>query len=251
MNTTKLAVIVGGESGIGEQTAQLFLQAGIATCIAGVDREKLHAFENKKISNSMALHVDVRMMSSIESMYAQIHKQFPQKIDYLCVNVGVVKKIPFAKVTPADFDDMMAVNLKGVFFSVQKALPFLKQGASVVLTSSYFNAMGPADLSVYAASKAAVRSLARTISRDLLSLSIRVNVVSPGLTNTPLHKGANQNMSDTMLADGLEKYAQANIPLKRMAQPDEIAKAIFFLASDASAFMLGEEITVDGGERLL
>jgi NAD(P)-dependent dehydrogenase (short-subunit alcohol dehydrogenase family) len=242
----KVAIITGGNSGIGLATAKLFLQEGAKVAIVGRNRQGLdEAIQN--LGDAIALQGDVANLTDLERVFNTIQEKFG-RIDVLFLNAGVA---PFASLEATDetlFDRTMNVNVKGVFFAIQKALPLLSQGASVVINSSVANVAGIPNTSVYSASKAAVRSLARTLSAELVGRGIRVNTVSPGPIQTPIlgKTGLPQEA-----AEGMGTALIDMVPMKRLGQPEEIAKAVLFLASDDSSYVLGADFAVDGGQTQL
>jgi len=238
----KLALITGGSSGIGLATAQAFVAEGARVAITGRDAKSLEAAKREIGNDTLALQSDAGDLKAIDALFAAIKREFGA-LDILFANAGVGAGGPVETITEEDFDRIFNVNVKGVFFTVQKALPLLRKGASIILNSSIAPRTGRPGLSLYAASKAAVRTLARNLSAELASRGIRVNVVSPGPIDTPIWERAR----DPEIADALRKKVAAGIPLGRMGTADEVASAVVFLASDDSSFMLGSEITVDGG----
>jgi NAD(P)-dependent dehydrogenase (short-subunit alcohol dehydrogenase family) len=238
----KLALITGGSSGIGLATAKAFVAEGARVAITGRDAKSLEAAQREIGNDGLVLQSDAGDLKAIDALFAAIKEQFGA-LDVLFANAGIGDNGPVESVTEEDFDRVFAVNVKGVFFTVQKALPLLRKGASVILNSSIAPHTGRPGLSLYAASKAAVRTLARNFSAELASRGIRVNVVSPGPIDTPIWERAR----DPEIARALKKTVEAGIPLGRMGTAEEVASAVVFLASDDSSFMLGSEITVDGG----
>jgi len=238
----KLALITGGSSGIGLATAQAFVAEGARVAITGRDAKSLEAAKREIGNDTLALQSDAGDLKAIDALFAAIKREFGA-LDILFANAGVGAGGPVETITEEDFDRIFNVNVKGVFFTVQRALPLLRKGASIILNSSIAPRTGRPGLSLYAASKAAVRTLARNLSAELASRGIRVNVVSPGPIDTPIWERAR----DPEIADALRKKVAAGIPLGRMGTADEVASAVVFLASDDSSFMLGSEITVDGG----
>jgi NAD(P)-dependent dehydrogenase (short-subunit alcohol dehydrogenase family) len=239
----KIAVITGGNSGIGLASAKAFVSEGAQVVIAGRDKKTLDQAAAELGGKCLALQVDVAKAADLDLFYKKVQEKFG-RIDILFVNAGIAKFIPVEQVTYEFFDQTFDINTKGLFFTVQKAIPLLKRGSSVILTSSSIVEKGVPGASVYAASKAAVRSLARSFSAELVERGIRVNVLSPGPVETPifarmgLPAEALKAMGDSM---------QARIPLKRFGRSEELAKAAVFLASDDSSFMLGADVPVDGG----
>ena len=241
----KIAAVTGGNSGIGLAIAKTFAQAGAKLSILGRDQDSLNAAA-KTIGKSVIItEGSVTNLADLERFFATTEKQLG-KIDVLVANAGIAKFSPLEKYTEELFDEVCAVNFKGVFFSVQRALPHLRDGASVILVSSAgATTRGVPLTSVYNATKAAVRSLARTLSSELLSRQIRVNTLTPGSTETPI-----LNRDIGVSGEVRNQIASAvvqMIPLKRRATPEEIAKGALFLASEDSAYCLGSELTMDGG----
>jgi NAD(P)-dependent dehydrogenase (short-subunit alcohol dehydrogenase family) len=237
----KLALITGGNSGIGLATAKLFVAEGARVAITRRDPKTLDEARRSLGNDTLALQSDTSDLRAIDLLFAAIKDQFGA-LDILFVNAGIGDPISIEKVTEQDFDRIFDVNVKGVFFTVQKALPVLRNGASIILNASIAPRTGRPGLSLYAASKAAVRTFARNFSAALVPRGIRVNVISPGPIETPIWDrafgGANADVRQRI---------EAGIPLGRMGRPEEIAQAVVFLASDESTFMLGSEITIDGG----
>jgi len=237
----KVAVITGGNSGIGLATAKLLRSEGARVAITGRDEKTLRAAAADL--DVLAIVADVADLADIDRAYAEIGSKLG-RIDVLFANAGIYKGTPVAETTEAFFDEQVAINFKGVFFTVQKALPLLNDGASVVLNSSVVNVKGWAGISVYSATKAAVRSLARTFSAELIARGIRVNTISPGATFTPIF--GRLGLSDEQLkatADGI----LAMVPAGRFGSAEDIANAVAYLASAESAYVVGAELAVDGG----
>ena len=232
----KTALITGGTSGIGLTTAKRFAQEGARVAITGVNQEKLDEAARELPSDSLALRADARSMADTIAVFAHIQQQFG--------NAGIATLARLEIVDEMHLDDLFAVNVKGAFFTVQKAVPLMRQGGSIILNTSWLNEVGTPGLSALSASKAALRSLARSFSAELAPCGIRVNAVSPGATATPIYNKMG------LTPDQLQRLAsqiQAQIPLGRFGNPEEIASAALFLASDESTYMLGAEIVVDGG----
>jgi NAD(P)-dependent dehydrogenase (short-subunit alcohol dehydrogenase family) len=198
-------------------------------------------------NGAIAIKSDVSDVGSISTSYEKIHAQLG-KIDVLIINAGLDLPGALATYTEEDFDKVSDVNFKGVFFSIQKALPYLNDGASIVLTSSAVNEKGFPGIAVYSATKAAVRSLARTLSQELMTRKIRVNVLSPGAVDTPFFS---RNGATEQQTEGVKEYMATIIPAKRLGTSAEIAEGFLFLASDDSRYMMGAEIVMDGGVKTL
>jgi NAD(P)-dependent dehydrogenase (short-subunit alcohol dehydrogenase family) len=243
----KVAVITGGNSGIGLATAILFAQQGAKVAITGRNQITLDSAVKTIGHNAIGFVSDASKVNDIVNVYENVIQSFG-KISVLVVNAGVFLTAPFADYTEEMFDETSNVNFKGVFFTVQKALPYLNDGASVILTSSTVSEKGMATSSAYAASKAAVRSLARGLSAELLSRNIRVNVLSPGPIETPVFARGGATKEQI---DGIKSFLISKTPANRMGTSAEIAEGFLYLASDASKFMIGGELLLDGGARTL
>lgn len=239
----KTAVITGGTSGIGLATAQLFIQESAKVIITGQNPKRLEEATQKLGDPATSVQANVVNLTDLDQLAQQVQEHFGT-IDILFVNAGVAKAAPFRDVTEATFDEEVAINFKGVFFTIQKLEPIIKDGGSIILTTTCLDQTALMGESVYSASKAAVRSLARSFSAELLERNIRVNAVAPGAIETPIW--GKMDLPQEILEQAAGK-AISRTPLGRFGQPEEIAKAVLFLASDDSAFMLGEEILVDGG----
>jgi NAD(P)-dependent dehydrogenase (short-subunit alcohol dehydrogenase family) len=239
----KVAVITGGNSGIGLATAKEFVAQGARVAISGRDAETLDAAARELGDGVLAVRADVARLADLDRLFAAVGKAFG-RIDVLFVNAGVASFKPLTEVSEAYYDETLDINLKGAFFTVQKALPLLADGASIVLNTSINAHMGMPGTTVYSASKAGLLSLARTLSAELVGRNIRVNAVSPGPVLTPILE--RNGLSDDAVARARESIA-SQVPLKRLGRPDEIAKAALFLASADSSFLVGSEIVADGG----
>ena len=237
----KTAVITGGNSGIGLATAVRLKQEGARVVITGRDAATLAAAA--KDHGFTAIQADVGRVAGIERMYAEIGAKVG-KVDVLFANAGIYKAVPLADTTEAFYDETMDINLKGLFFTVQRALPYLNDGASIILNSSTVNTKGWPGIAVYSATKAAVRSLARTFAAELLPRGIRVNAVSPGATFTPIfgRLGLNAEQLDAAAA-GILKM----VPAGRFATAEDIAAGVAYLGSSDAAYVVGAELTIDGG----
>jgi NAD(P)-dependent dehydrogenase (short-subunit alcohol dehydrogenase family) len=239
----KIAVITGGNSGIGLATAKELTSRGAHVVLFGRDATTLAEARSAVGGRTHAVQGDVSKLADLERLHNEVKTQFG-RVDVLFVNAGITKPAPFEAMTEQVFDETFDINVKGAFFTVQKLGPLLAEGASVVLTSSCLADMGMPGMSAYSASKAAINSLARTLSAELLERNVRVNVVSPGPVNTPIY--GKLGMSPEQLQEFAEGVRN-QVPMKRFGSPQEIAKAVAFLASSDSAFMLGTEIVLDGG----
>jgi NAD(P)-dependent dehydrogenase (short-subunit alcohol dehydrogenase family) len=241
--TGKVAVVTGGNSGIGLATAKRFHEEGAKVVISGRDQKTLDEAVNTIGSDVVAVRGDVSKLADLDKLYKTVSEKFG-KIDVLFANAGIAKFAPFAESTETLFDETFDVNVKGVYFAIQKALPLLNEGASIIINSSVVNETGAAAASVYAATKAAVRSLARTLTTELVDRGIRVNVVSPGPITTPIfgRTGLPKQMVDDFTRDIVTK-----VPMKRFGKPEEVADAVLFLATPESSYITGVDINVDGG----
>lgn len=241
--TDKIALVTGGTSGIGLATAKRFVEEGAHVFITGRRQEPLDAAV-KLIGRSVTgVRSDVSSLADLDQLYATIQKE-KGRLDVLFANAGGGQVAPLGQITEAHFDSIFATNVRGLVFTVQKALPLMPKGASIVLNASTTSIKGTPGFSIYSASKAAVRNLARSWMLDLKDAEIRVNVLSPGVVPTPAYELL--GLKDEDLAGFIEMQAKT-IPLGRVGRTDEIAKAAVFLASDDSSFVNGVELFVDGG----
>lgn len=234
----KVAVVTGGSSGIGLGIAKRFAEAGARVFIVGRRRSELENAAAAIGNNAAAIQGDVSSLADLDRIYAAIGAN-AGRIDVLAVSAGVYEFGTFGEITEAHFDKTFNTNVRGTLFTVQKALPLLSRGSSVILIGSMVSIKGFASCSVYNASKAAIRSFARTWIVDLKGRDIRVNVLSPGYTDTP-------GLSE-FVTDGEKASMAASVPLGRIGVPDDLGKAAVFLASNDSAYVTGIELFVDGG----
>lgn len=240
----KVAVITGGNSGIGLATAKLFHQEGASVVITGRNQATLNTAVSTIGTDTLAIQADMANLPAIDALFEQVRERYG-RIDVLFLNAGIAKFVPLEGVTEAIYDEMMDINLKGVYFSVQKALPLLAEGASIILNTSVVNQMGAPTASVYAASKAGIRSLARTLSAELAERKIRVNALSPGPVDTPIF---DKLALPADAVQGMREGFRQMVPMQRFGTANEIAQAALFLASpESSSFILGSELVVDGG----
>jgi len=238
----KIAVITGGNSGLGLATAERFVAEGAYVFITGRRQDQLDAAVNTIGRNVTGVQGDVSNLDDLDRLFATVREK-KGRIDVLFANAGLGELAPLGHITEAHFDTTFDVNVKGTVFTVQKALPLMSAGASIVINASMVSIKGLPAFGVYAASKAALRSFARTWAVDLKERKIRVNVVSPGTVVTPAY---NRLMTDEQI-DAFTAQAAATTPLGRVGTPDEIARAVVFLASDHSSFVDAAELFVDGG----
>jgi NAD(P)-dependent dehydrogenase (short-subunit alcohol dehydrogenase family) len=247
----KIAVITGGNSGIGFATAQQFVQEGAYVFITGRRQSELDKAAKQIGKNVTDVQGDVSNLAELDRLYETV-KQEKGRIDVLFANAGIVEFAPLRSITESHFDKIISVNLKGLLFTVQKALPLFREGGSIILTASEAGSIadarkgGSEGMSVYGASKAAVRSFARSWTLELKNRKIRVNTVSPGPIATPMLSSAGTGLSEEQI-EQFKKNVLNSIPLGRVGNPDEIAKAVAFLASDDSSYITGIELFVDGG----
>ncbi|WP_018857978.1 SDR family NAD(P)-dependent oxidoreductase [Rhizobium sp. 42MFCr.1] len=241
----KIAVVTGATSGIGLATAKLFAAEGARVYITGRRKDALDKAVAEIGHGAVGIQADSAKNEDLDKLFAQV-KSERGRLDALVVNAGGGTMLPLGQITEEQIDDTFGRNVKAVIFTVQKALPLMGQGSSVVLTGSTAGTEGTAAFSVYSASKAAVRNLARSWALDLKGTGIRVNVVSPGATRTPgLVELAGD---DKQQQQGLLDYLASRIPLGRVGESEEIAKATLFLASDDASFVNGAELFADGGQ---
>jgi NAD(P)-dependent dehydrogenase (short-subunit alcohol dehydrogenase family) len=240
----KKALITGGNSGIGFATSRLFIKEGAQVAITGRNQETLDAALADLGPNAIGFRGDVTDFKSRKSILKQVAEKLG-KLDIVFANAGIPGSTPAGATTEELFEEIIRVNLTSVFFTVQDALPFLNDGGSIILNGSVIGALGPAGYSAYSASKAGVRALARTLAADLSPRNIRVNVVAPGATKTPIW-GRNSKRSPEE-SGAIAGKLTSQIALGRWGEADEIAKAVLFLASDDSSYVQGAELFVDGG----
>lgn len=240
----KVAVVTGGTTGIGFSTAQRFIEEGAFVFITGRRQAELDAAVEKLGANALGVQGDVSNNADLDRLYETVKKE-KGNIDILFANAGVIGKFGrIDEISEDDFDQIFNINVKGLLFSVQKALPIFNDNGAIILNASTAASAGFESVSVYSASKAAVRSFARGWMLELKSRSIRVNVVSPGPTETPIN---NSNLDNADQTEEFLKHVVAMIPVGRMGQPEEVAAAVAFLASSESSFINGSEIFTDGG----
>jgi NAD(P)-dependent dehydrogenase (short-subunit alcohol dehydrogenase family) len=239
----KTVVITGGNSGIGLSTAKLFHNQGAKVAISGRDQKTLDEAAKAIGGDTLAVRADVSKLEDIDRLFAQVTAKFG-KIDVLFANAGIAKFAPVGDSSEQLFDETFDVNVKGLYFTIQKALPHLNDNAGIVLNSSVVNAKGSATTSVYSATKAAVRSLARTFASELVDRGIRVNVVSPGPITTPIfgRLGLPQEAIDEFAS-----HVKTQVPMKRFGTPEEVGNAVLFLASGEASYITGVDLNVDGG----
>ena len=239
----KVAVITAATSGMALATAKLFVEEGAYVFITGRRQAELDAAVKKIGENVAGVQGDVAKLADLDRLYATV-KAKKGRIDILFANAGIGELAPLGAITEEHFDKTFNTNVKGLLFTVQKALPLLPDAASIILNASIVASTGNPAFSVYSATKAAVRSFARTWILDLKERKIRVNAISPGPINTPGLDGLGQTAG---VGDQLKESLLASVPMGRIGTPDEIAKAVVFLASDDSSFVTGTELFVDGG----
>jgi NAD(P)-dependent dehydrogenase (short-subunit alcohol dehydrogenase family) len=240
----KVAVVTGGNSGIGLATAKRLQEEGAKVAIAGRSRKTLDDAVRSIGNGVVAVQADVVKLTDLNKLYAEVSKKLG-KIDVLFVNAGVAKFAPLAETSESLYDENFDINIKGAYFTIQKALPFLNDGASIILNTSVADNTGNAGMSAYSATKAALRSLARTAAAELVGRGIRVNTVAPGPIVTPIIERTGLPKE---AIDQFSKEIVAKVPMKRFGQPEEVAGVVAFLASQDASYITGVEINVDGGQ---
>jgi len=239
----KVAVVTGGNSGIGLGVAKAYAREGAQVAITGRNKKTLEAAAKEIGNGTLAIQSDAGKVAEIETAMKKIKERFG-RIDAMFVNAGVAKLIPFDAVTEEFFDETVNINMKGVFFTVQKAIPLMSKGSAIVLNASINAHLGMPGTTVYGATKAAVINMAKTLSRDLLEKGIRVNAISPGpITSALLGR---DGMSQEKVQE-IKDWIQSQVPIKRFGTPEEIAAGVLYLTAPESAFVLGAELIIDGG----
>ena len=241
----KVAVVTGGNSGIGLAVAQEFSRQGAKVAVFGRNRETLSEAEKSIRGEVLAVQGDVQRLEDIDKLFTQIKERFG-KIDSLVVNAGVIHFGPITEVDEKAFDFQTNVNFKGAFFTIQKALPLLQDGGTIILVSSVAGIKGFAGASVYSATKAALRSLARTLTAELAPRRIRVNVLSPGPIDTPIFDRPDNGIPESEI-ENMKNQFGSMVPFGRMGSSDEMANVALFLASDDSSYVTGVDLAADGG----
>ena len=239
----KIALVTGGTSGIGLATAKSFMKEGAYVFITGRRAPELAAAVKEIGSNVTGIQGDVSNLGDLDRLFEQIKRE-KGKLDIVFANAGTAKYAPLGQITEELYDSTFDTNVKGLLFTVQKALPLIPDGSSIILNASIVASKGLSSNSVYSATKAAVRSFARTWTTDLKVRRIRVNAVSPGSIDTP---GLNELLGSSEVGQQRLKMISNAVPLGRLGKPEEIAKAVTFLASDDSSYITGAELFVDGG----
>ena len=239
----KIALVTGGTSGIGLATAKCFMTEGAYVFITGRRAPELAAAVKEIGSNVTGIQGDVSNLGDLDRLFEQIKRE-KGKLDIVFANAGTAKYAPLGQITEELYDSTFDTNVKGLLFTVQKALPLIPDGSSIILNASIVASKGLSSNSVYSATKAAVRSFARTWTTDLKVRRIRVNAVSPGSIDTP---GLNELLGSSEVGQQRLKMISDAVPLGRLGKPEEIAKAVTFLASDDSSYITGAELFVDGG----
>jgi len=239
----KIAVVTGGSAGMGFAAAKLFVAEGASVVITGRDPAALDAATRAIGRNVEPVRGDIAKIADLEALRLRLEARYG-RVDIVFANAGTAKPGPFEQVSEEDFDFGVDTNLKGTFFTVQKLVPLMAAGGSVVLNTSIQSAKGWPGFTIYAATKAAIRSLARTLTAELSTRGIRVNAVAPGLIDTDLIRKV--GLSEEAIAE-IHAQAHAQIPLRRSGSAEEVARAVLFLASDDAAYVTGVELTVDGG----
>jgi NAD(P)-dependent dehydrogenase (short-subunit alcohol dehydrogenase family) len=239
----KVAVVTGGNSGIGLASAKRLQNEGAHVAIAGRSQKTLNEAVNSIGNGILAVQADVSNLNDLDKLY-QVVSQKLGKIDILFVNAGVAKFAPLASTPESLFDENFDINMKGAYFTIQKALPFLNDGASIILNTSVAGQKAVANASAYSATKSAMRSLAQTAAAELAERGIRVNSVAPGPIETPIFERTGLPKA---ALDDFSKTILEQVPLKRFGKPEEVAGAVAFLASSDASYITGVELNVDGG----
>lgn len=239
----KVAVVTGGNSGIGLASAKRLAEEGARVAISGRNQQTLDEAVKIIGHNALAIQADTSKVADTEKLLKEVVQKLG-KIDILFVNAGIAKFLPLSAVTEEHFDEQFNTNVRGAYFTIQRAVPHLNDGASIILNTSIVSTKGQANASVYSATKAALRSFARTAATELVPRGIRVNTVAPGPIETPIF-GKTGLPKEHM--DEFAKQITQAVPMKRFGKPEEVAGAVAFLASSDSSYITGVELNVDGG----
>lgn len=239
----KVAVVTGGNSGIGLASAKRLHQEGAQVVITGRDRKTLDAAASAVGEGTVAIQSDISKLEDIDRLFSVVESKLG-KIDVLFANAGIARFAPYSASQAVVFDELFATNVKGVYFTLQKALPHLNDGASVILNTSVVSSKGAENTGIYAATKAAVRSFARTAATEFQERNIRVNAVAPGPIATPIF--SRTGMTDEQI-QGFQTGISARVPMRRIGRAEEVAGAVAFLASEDASYITGIELNVDGG----
>ena len=236
----KKAVVTGGSSGIGLAIAKAFVEEGAEVAISGRNSDSLEQAAKSIGSNCISVKADVKSVGQIGQLFEIVSENFGS-LDILVAIAGIAVATPLGDEIELSFDEIVQTNFRGTYFTVQKSLPYLSRGASIILVSSALGQLGVPGLSIYGATKAAIRALARSLAAELIDRGIRVNSLSPGPVDTPIFTKIGMPEND------LAMHIERDIPLKRMGRPEEIGYSAVFLASDESTYMVGSELVIDGG----
>ena len=239
----KVAVVTGGNSGIGLATAKRFLEEGARVAISGRSQKTLDEAGKELGKDVLVVQADVSKLADADKLFSAVEKKFG-KIDILFANAGVAKFIPMSATSEENYDEQFDINTKGAYFTIQKAVPHLNDGASIILNTSVVSHKGIANGTVYAATKAALRSFTRSVAVELVGRKIRVNAVAPGPIETPIFERT--GLSKEQL-EGFSTQIRSENPMKRFGKPEEVAAAVAFLASSDASYITGIELGVDGG----